>query len=304
MNSEKKTELKVGATVFAAIIIFIFVYGWAKNFNVSAAEKVVYVNFSTAAGLEIGDLVSVNGVKKGLVESIASDNNYALVELKFREEVNLKEDATFSIMMLDLMGGKKIEISSGNSQTLLDYNTTQSGKFAGDISTAMATLSSVEADLVDVIGELKTTLKAANSIIGNSEFTKNMTATIEQFKLLSESMNEIVTENKTTLRQTLENTQELTNKTNLLLDQNSERITAVIINLDSTLSSSNKLLVKLNKLSNEVINSENNLGKFLYNEEMMEDLEISLKQIRELTSTINRQLNSGGLEVKADVDLF
>ncbi|MCB9206928.1 MAG: MCE family protein [Ignavibacteriales bacterium] len=305
MNSEKKTEIKVGLTVLMAILIFIFIFSWAKNFNLDSNNNLLTVQFATVAGLEIGDLVSVNGVRKGLVDAIFStNNNNATVKIKFTENVNLKEDATFSIMMLDLMGGKKIEINSGNSDVLLDYEKTQIGKFSGDISTAMATLSSVESDLVEVIGELKITLRSANSIIGNQEFTEKIKNSVIQLTNLSENLNSLVVSNKEVISTTLQNAKELTDKTNVLLENNSEKITSVLTNLNSTLNSSNELILQLTQLSDETRNSQNNLGKILYDENLVNDLKTSLSQIKELTEIINSQLKSGGLEVKADVDLF
>jgi len=304
MENEKKTEIKVGITILVSLLIFVFVYGWAKNFSLSSEEKLLHINFPTAAGLEIGDMVSVNGVKKGLVESITSNSNFALVNIKFREDVDLRDDAVFSIMMLDLMGGKKIEISSGFSNNELDYSKIHLGNFSGDISTAMATLSSVEADLVDVIGELKISLQGANNILNNPEFSDNVNTTLNEFKNLSQNMNQFLVNNRAIISETIKNTKEITEKTNQLIERNSDQVTSVIKNLDSTLVSSNQLIAKLSKLTNEVTNSENNLGKILYNEEIFNDLKVSLKQLKELTKTINDQLNSGGLEVKADVDLF
>ena len=79
MNEDKKTEVKVGITVLAAIIVFIFIYGWAKNFDLTSNEKNLTIKFETVAGLELGDLVSVNGVRKGLVNSVTTKDNFALV---------------------------------------------------------------------------------------------------------------------------------------------------------------------------------------------------------------------------------
>ena len=70
------------------------------------------------------------------------------------------------------------------------------------------------------------------------------------------------------------------------------------------MNSSNELILQLTQLSDETRNSQNNLGKILYDENLVNDLKTSLSQIKELTEIINSQLKSGGLEVKADVDLF
>lgn len=304
MNKEKKTEVKVGVTVFIAIILFVFIYGWAKNFDLSTNDKNLKIKFETVSGLEIGDLVSVNGVRKGLVNSIANKDNYALINVKFNEPVNLKQDATFSVMMLDLMGGKKIEINPGKSEILINYNEIQVGKFAGDISTAMATLSSVESDLIEVISELKTSLYNANKLFSNNELSNNIALSMEQIKLLSTNLNSMIDQNKTILNGTIHNIGELTESTKKLLNDNSENFSSILIKFDSTLTESNKLLKSLNTFSNEISNSENNIGKIMYDKELLKDLQISFKEIKELTKTINKQLKSGGLEVKADVDIF
>lgn len=304
MNKEKKTEVKVGVTVFIAIILFVFIYGWAKNFDLSTNDKNLKIKFETVSGLEIGDLVSVNGVRKGLVNSIANKDNYALINVKFNEPVNLKQDATFSVMMLDLMGGKKIEINPGKSEILINYDKIQVGKFAGDISTAMATLSSVESDLIEVISELKTSLYNANKLFSNNELSNNIALSMEQIKLLSTNLNSMIDQNKTILNGTIHNIGELTESTKNLLNDNSENFSSILIKFDSTLTESNKLLKSLNTFSNEISNSENNIGKIMYDKELLKDLQISFKEIKELTKTINKQLKSGGLEVKADVDIF
>lgn len=304
MNEEKKTEVKVGITVLAAIIVFIFIYGWAKNIDLSSNDTNIIIKFETVAGLELGDLVSVNGVRKGLVNSITTKENYALVEVKFNEAVNLKQDATFSVMMLDLMGGKKIEINPGNSVNFINYDEIQIGKFAGDISTAMATLSSVETDLIEVIGELKTSLHNANKLFNNDKLTDNIISSMEQIKLLSTNLNKLIIQNRTVFNETIRNVSKLSESTNNLLNNNSEKVGSILIKFDSTLTASNILLQNLNNFSNEIANSENNIGKIMYDEDLLNDLQNSLKQIKELTKTINEQLKSGGLEVKADVDLF
>lgn len=304
MRSEKKTEIKVGITAFVAILLFVLIYGWAKNFSLNSEQLKLNVEFSTVAGLELGDLVSVNGVRKGLVDNITSGVNSAIVTIKFTEDVDLKEDATFSIMMLDLMGGKKIEINSGNTSVPINFSQTHSGNFSGDISTAMATLSSVETDLVEVIKELKLTLENVNYLFNSDGFLDNVKASASNLNELTRNMNTILKTNKKNFEEILENTKELTNKSNRLIDNNEKQIYSILNNLDSTLISSNLLVGKLNKISDEIVNSENNIGKLLYDDKLFDELVLSLQQIKEMTTIINQQLKNGGLEVKADVDLF
>ena len=265
MKNNKKTEIKVGVTAFAAILLIVIIYGWAKNFSINSESKKLNVEFSTVAGLELGNLVSVNGVRKGLVDNITSSKNSALVTIKFTEEVELKEDAKFSIMMLDLMGGKKIEINSGNANAPINFSETQIGNFSGDISTAMATLSSVETDLVEVIKELKLSLENMNYIFNSEGFLDDVKTSASNLNTLTENMNNLLVANKKSIEEILSNTKELTSKSNRLIDKNEKQIFSILNNLDSTIISSNYLINNLNKLSEEVVNSENNIGYMTIN---------------------------------------
>jgi len=66
MKDQRKTELKVGIAVIVGLILFIWILTWAKNFSLSTTEKSILVSFKNVSGLEIGDEVSINGVKKDL----------------------------------------------------------------------------------------------------------------------------------------------------------------------------------------------------------------------------------------------
>ena len=304
MDSEKKTEIKVGLTVIIGLILFILVYGWAKNFSLTSDNKFLSVQFNTVAGLEIGDVVSVNGVKKGMVESIESNQNSAITLIKFNEDPELKSDATFAIMMLDLMGGKKIEISAGNANEDIDYSKIQNGIFAGDISTAMATLNSVESDLVEVIKEIKVSLNSVNSFLGNEEFRNNVVSTVNNLNSAASNLNDLLIQNKDDLTNSISNLERLSNKLNVFFDENDSNLNSIVIGIDSTLTNTNSLISKMINFSNQVENSENNLGKLLYDEELLSNLKLSIEKINELTNLISEQLKSDGLKVEADVDLF
>ena len=127
MKDQRKTEIRVGVTVVLGLLIFIWILGWAKNFSLTPSENYLFVKFNNASGLEIGDDVTVNGVRKGNVEDIKVDDQNVIVKISLDNDVQLKQDAKFGISMLDLMGGKKVEIEPGSSQDKLDPNKVQQG---------------------------------------------------------------------------------------------------------------------------------------------------------------------------------
>ncbi len=66
---------------------------------------------------------------------------------------------------------------------------------------------------------------------------------------------------------------------------------------------SDSLLSDLNSLTNETMNKENNVGKLLYDENIINDLKQTLKQVNELTSILIDQLKNDGINVDANVFL-
>ncbi|MBK7106705.1 MAG: MCE family protein [Ignavibacteriae bacterium] len=304
MNEEKKTELKVGITIFFALIVIVLIFGWAKNYSLTSQNMQLSVKFNTVAGLEIGDLVSVNGVRKGYVESIESEVNSALVKINFSEDPNLKEDATFSIMMLDLMGGKKIEIINGTSSAKIDFNKIYVGKFSGDISTVMATLNSVEGDLISVIKDLRTSLNFVNSNFLNDEFKTNLHNSVSNLHLLTSNLNDLLIKNQSDISQIIENTKVLTSQTKDIIAENKITFNDMLKLSNKTLQNADSLIQNINSITKETVNGKNNIGKILYDENLFNDVKESLEQLKKLTKTLNKQLEKGGLEVKADVDIF
>jgi len=299
MKNQKKAELKVGITVIVALIIFLWILGWAKNFSFNSNEKQLSIKFQNVAGLVVGDLVSVQGIKKGYVNSLKTENNSVIVDVILSENVNLKKDAQFSIMMVDLMGGKKIEINPGISTSEMDYTQIQQGYFLGDISTAMATLGSVQNDLVAVIGEVKVTLISVNKLLSDSEFTDNLQSSVASLNLLIKKTDNILSQNSNSISELIKNSNEFVSNSNQFILENKDEINTSFSNINQLVKSTDSLVIKLNSFFVEVENKDNNLGKLLYDKELVDNLSFTLKKLKELSDTINKQINEKGLKVDA-----
>ena len=304
MKDQRKTEIKVGITVLIGIIALIWIFGWAKNYGIYTNQKIVTVEFETVSGLEKGDPVMVNGVREGFVDDIISKGNLALIKLILGPEIKLKEDATFSITMLDLMGGKKIEIKPGISNKELDYSTVQKGKFDADIATVLAMVGSVQNDLVKIIKDVQVTLTSVNSLLSNKEFNAQIKTSIANLAQISSKLNILIDENRQNLNQITKNTAELTEDVSTFVKENKEQIKNTFDDISLTIKNTNDLLEKINTLTEETKNKENNIGKLLYDDKLVNDLKTSLEQVKELTKILLEQLKDKGLNVKAKIDLF
>ena len=301
MKNQRKIEIKVGITVIIGILLLIWVLGWAKNLSLKSNESVLMIRFNSVAGLERGDAVTINGVRKGYVDEIILENNSVLVKTFIDPEVILKKDAKFSIMMLDLMGGKKIEVNPGNSEEIMLYSEIQQGEFAGDISTAMSALNSVQSDMVGLVEEIKTALLSINEFLGDKEFTSNIKSSVKSLKTVSNNLNQLLVENRQGIKQLIDSGNELSENANNLIQENREVFNKILIEIKDVSNNSNELIGKLNSMTDETQAGKNNLGKILYDEKLVDDLKETLIQVKEMTQLLIDQLKNEGINVDAHI---
>lgn len=301
MKDTRKTEIKVGVTALIGVIVFIWIFGWAKNFSLQSNEQLIKINFKNVAGLEIGDQVTVNGLRKGFVKDMKIEPNNILVEISVSKDVILKDDATFAISMLDLMGGKKVEIFPGSSSNPLALDKIYDGQFYADIPSVMTLFGSVQDDLVILLQDLKTSLKSVNKYLSDDQLAANVRKSINNLMNLSDKLDQILTENRSDIKELTSNAVELTQKSNKLITDNEKNINQIMISLKTVFEKSDTLLIRLNELTRETVNKENNIGKILYDEQLINDLKQTLKQANELTLILVEQLKNDGIKVDANI---
>jgi len=301
MKDQRKTEIRVGITVLLGVIICLWIFGWAKNFSLTPTENTLKVKFNNTSGLEIGDPVTVNGVRKGFVEDLKIDGENVIVTLNVDNNIHLKEDARFAVSMLDLMGGKKVEISPGTSPNEIDYTKIQEGLFYADVPQVMSMVGAFQEDFTSAISDIKITLTSLNNYLTDQQLNQDIKSSMSNLSEVTKKLNILIDENQNSLKQLTSNSAELTEEAKKFLETNKEKMNASIDELQSVLKNTDNLIVKLNKFTDEMNAKQNNLGKIIYDEKIYEDLTQSLKQLNELTKLMLQQLKEDGLKIDADI---
>lgn len=304
MKDQRKTEIRVGITVLLGIILILWVFGWAKNLSVNSSRKELLVEFNSVAGLELNDPVTINGVRKGFVDEIKIQGNLVNVLLILDGDVELKEDAKFYIMMLDLMGGKRIEVEPGSSAIEMNYSLIAKGKFLGDISTAMAAFGTVETDLVDVIKDVKITLESLNKTLTDEKFNSDMRNVLNNIVTLTNNLNKLINDNKKEINQLLVSGNKLADNLNEFITTNKDSIAQTIISLKQTMDHSKVLIDKVDLFIDNINQGENNLGKIINDPDLLNDLKTTIQQLKNLANLLLEQLQKEGIKVDASIDLF
>ena len=301
MKQQRKTEIKVGLTVLLGIIVFIWILSWAKNVSITSADVELKVKFEKSSGLEIGNIVSVNGVKSGVVKDIYVENYYVVVEISVNNGIQLKRDAKFSLEVTDLMGGKKINISPGKDSVPINPDELQVGIFQADLAGMMEVLSGIEIDLNTILEDVRISLSEINSLLTDEQLKEDIRTSITGLSTLTTRLNTMMTENQENIRSITQNTKEITEDTKEMISTNRESINRSINNLNSILLSSDSLVTKLNYLADETISGDNNIGKLLYDDSLFISLTKTLEQTQVLTKIILEQLKEDGVKIDATI---
>jgi phospholipid/cholesterol/gamma-HCH transport system substrate-binding protein len=140
-----------------------------------------------------------------------------------------------------------------------------------------------------------------NKYLTDDKLGSNVRASIANLNELTQILNVILTENRNDIKALTTNAVELTKKSNELISDNKENINDILANLKTVFQKSDTLLTDLNSLTRQTMNKENNVGKLLYDENVIKDLKQTLKQVNDLTSLLLKQLTEDGINVNAHI---
>ncbi len=288
----KTKEFKVGFFVALAIVMLYFGFNYLKGIDFFTTTKQYYAIYDNINQLAISNPVLVNGYPVGRVSAIRilqNRNNKILVELDIESGVTLT-DSTKAILTSELLGGKSVLLSIGQSKVKLkpgDTIRTEVAKGMFDVFTDTAT---------PVATDLQTTLRKFNTIIDN--LTKNsqqldlifsklqttpdllnktlVTANgkIEDlsgsFKGVADNLNKTMRD----LQPTLQNFKTLSDSLKML------KLNQTLFKTQQAISNLNQTLARLNK-------GDNTMSKLMTEDTLYVNLNKLLKSVDSLASHFN-----------------
>jgi phospholipid/cholesterol/gamma-HCH transport system substrate-binding protein len=118
--NHSRTDIIVGIFVLVgAICLGYLAIRLGKVELFGATGYVVYADFSSVAGLKVGDPAEIAGVRVGKVESLALVDDRARVALRLDPNVKLQDDVIASVRARGLIGDKFVLITPGASDNII-----------------------------------------------------------------------------------------------------------------------------------------------------------------------------------------
>ena len=295
MSERKFSEIKVGIFVFIAAFLVLATLFWAKGFIVSKDQIDLKAYFKNVSGLNIGDPVTVNGVRKGKVQKFDLVGDSVLVELTLEKTVKIKTDYKIEIAMLELMAGKQVLINPGVSKDEIDYKQPLNGSTGTDITAMMKSANEITQDIKNLLkkfdnttDELTETIKDIKDIVGDKNMTGNLKTTMSNLNLASRNLNLLLSENRITFKDLTGKVGKSIDNVNGILDESGPQVKSTFKDIQVLTTRVDSLITGINNIVNDLQTQKGSMGKFMYDDKFYENLNNSLKEIEKLTKKIRQ----------------
>ncbi|MEE9553416.1 MAG: MlaD family protein [candidate division Zixibacteria bacterium] len=276
-------EIKVGITVIVAALILFFGIIWVKEYKFNVERFDYAVLFPNIGSLEIGDPVSVLGVKKGEVQEIEISGNNVLVSFNLTKDVKLKSDVKFTVMNIGLMGERFINIEPGVSSEPLDLSFPVHGFYDTGIPEVMGMMGAA-------IDEIRHLVAVLEGTVGTPAATTSIKNIINNLEVVSTEMRAMTLNNKDKMSQAIDDLAASSATLRKFADSNEQKMQGIVDNMSEASSDFaviagrlDTLSGSINRLVADLERGKGTLGKTLQDDQLYEKL---LKSISDLDTLV------------------
>lgn len=311
-KNQRSTEIKVGIIAIGAIVILIVGITLGKGINVAGDKKLIPIRFANAGGIELGAPVWINGVQRGSVMEVKPEGDSVLVRVTLDKASDLHADVGARVTILELTGGKKIEMLPGNSPTMWNGQEIK-GQSVPDFGEMLALVGDLGGDAKVLVRRLDTITASLTTLLADGTFIKGLRQTANDAGATVAALRTLIENNKGNLQASIANMRSLSEDLRTMVKDNEPAVTALIHKLDaaattaqkiitsadSTLTRVDKLVLNVDGIVQDVRRGEGSIGKLLYDKSLavkldstMSNMQIFIDQVSKHGVNVNLRLGT------------
>jgi phospholipid/cholesterol/gamma-HCH transport system substrate-binding protein len=264
-------EFKVGLIFLAAIALFIWGFNFLKGTNLFSKTRYFYAVYDKVDGLEKSNKVLVNGLRIGQVQDMdfIEGSPKIIVEMYIKSDIEIPDNSVAKIFATDLLGSKAVEIVMGDSPVyLVDGDTL---------------ISSLESSLKDQLTEEVEPLKRKAIVLINS--IDSVMAVIQS--IFNENTRQNLASTIENIRNTLRNAESVSANIDTILNNEKNRVGAILANLESI----SRNLDGNNEKINNILTNFETLSDSLASSDLSKTVReagVAINNLKEISDKINR----------------
>ncbi len=276
-------EIKTAILVIASILLFIWGYSFLKGSDLLSNYKTFYVQYDNVEGLVNSAPVTINGLNVGKVNKIEFLNSTGKiqVELQIKSDFPISKSSRASIYEPGLIGGKQIMITPNfDDNSIAESGMTLQGDIKPGLTTLVAQrLTPLQEKVEKMVVSADELLKNVNAILDSKTKADlksgiaNLDATLAEFKVASQNVNEMLADNKNKFNSTMTNVDKASANFAKMSDTLSKA------EIGKTIKSLEKTLVSVDKIMTDVQSGKGTLGKLAKDETMYTNFTKTSKEL-------------------------
>jgi phospholipid/cholesterol/gamma-HCH transport system substrate-binding protein len=293
MATKNYAEFKVGLFVFIAALVVLLTIFWAKGFTVNLSQEDYSVYFSKVSGLNEGDQVRVNGVRKGKIDKILLEGDSVRIEFSLDKSIRIKKDYDIYVAATELTGGKVLYIEPGKATVEIDPGQPLHGNPGADFATLMNSFADITTDVKSLIGEFKTStdnlnkvILNVNEIVGDGNLKGNIRTTLSNLAVSSANLNSLVNDSRAGINNLTSKLGNTVDNVDVAIGDNSKELLNTLSEIKSLTNTVDTLVYNLNVVASDIRNKDKGIGKFLTDDKFYDNINNTLTELEKLTKSI------------------
>jgi phospholipid/cholesterol/gamma-HCH transport system substrate-binding protein len=284
----RTTEIQVGVTVIAALVVLVWGVTWLREFKVGNKTHLWIVSFPQTGGLGPNDEVQVNGIRKGSVASIDLDGDHVVVHLALERDIVPTRDSRVAIRNVGLMGEKVIAVDLRSTGERWTDRDTIPGIFEPGMGEFMANAGPSFDSMNRVIVSLD---RLATRLDRDGEVDK----TITNLRQTSEELLKAMKENRALLNETLRNARDASKTARNVTTGREEQLRQTLDGLERGARNFERLTARMDsvlvvtKQVADKANAGNGTAAMLLNDrKLYDESRATLQSLKELIEDIKK----------------
>jgi phospholipid/cholesterol/gamma-HCH transport system substrate-binding protein len=301
MMTDRKKEIRVGIVALLSLIVLIAGITIGKGLIVGVSQNTLSFTFPSSGGIEIGAPIFINGVKRGSVISTENINGGVAIAGSIDDISDLHPDAQAKISMLEITGGKKIDITPGIASGNLDISKPIAGTISADATELISLVGDLGADASVTVKRLDSVLAQANSLLSDGIVVKQLRNTIKNADELMITLNALMGDNKENMRDLIKDLGALAKDAKSAVNNNEPKLRSILTKLDSLAGSGQRLMAKTDTalagvtdltvetkdMMKDIKTNGSFINKLLYDKTTSKSIDTTLQRVNDLLLKIH-----------------
>ncbi len=288
-------EVKVGITVFLAVVVAIVGFRFMRDMPIFRQSMVISASFDRADGISNGNQVYIKGVRVGSVNNVALTlQSDVRINMRIDTEVPIPIDSQARLTSLGIVEGKSIVIDLGSSTEYVQNG----GEIRGIYSeTMMEVLGQKGEDLGDevsnTIAELNQFLRQLNETLDDDTRT-TLDETLADARNAVGQISTILTNKQDELDNAIDSGSRMLAQLDTLVTDSRPRVDSLMVTIEQSIADLETVRVELesatgnlNEILEKINHGEGTLGRLVNDASMYENLDSLTFELNKLIKDIN-----------------